>query len=229
MRRPSPRATRLVREEIERHRVDTVSDDTQFLPARPLARVTTTRRTGPVDFTISDVPKEAVEQAITRLAKLRPLDYERVRKKEAATLGIRPLVLDKEVQRARPESETAMRGVRLDDPEPWQEAVSTNELLDRLVFGVKRHLVLPGAASDIVALWITHTWIFERFEHSPRLGITSPTMRCGKSTLLEVLRLTCRRPLKADSISPSGVFRIGGGAPPAYADHRRSRHLLARQ
>ena len=214
MRRPTPRAMRLVREEIERRRVDTVSDDTQFVPAQPRGKtlrstsIPTTRRTDPDDFTVRDVPKEAVAQAIARLAKLPPLDYECVRNKEARTLGIRPSVLDKEVQRARPETETAtVRGVRLDDPEPWQEAVATNELLDRLVAGVKRHLVLADAASHIVALWIAHTWIFDRFEHTPRLGITSPTKRCGKSTLLEVLRLTCRRPLKADSISPSGVFR----------------------
>jgi hypothetical protein len=31
--------------------------------------------------------------------------------------------------------------------------------------------------------------------------------RCGKSTLLEVLRITCRRTIKADNISASGVFR----------------------
>jgi hypothetical protein len=37
--------------------------------------------------------------------------------------------------------------------------------------------------------------------------VTSPAKRCGKSTLLDLLRATCHRPLKADNISASGVFR----------------------
>jgi hypothetical protein len=68
-------------------------------------------------------------------------------------------------------------------------------------------VILPAPAADAVALWIAHTWVADRFQHSPRLGIGSPAKRCGKSTLLDVLRATCRRPLKADNISASGVFR----------------------
>jgi putative DNA primase/helicase len=86
--------------------------------------------------------------------------------------------------------------------------------LDSVAAAVRRHVVLQPAAADAVALWITHTWVYERFDHSPRLGITSPTRRCGKSTLLEVLRITCRRTLKADNISASGVFRTIEAARP---------------
>ncbi|MBX6385490.1 MAG: hypothetical protein IRZ07_21380, partial [Microbispora sp.] len=70
-----------------------------------------------------------------------------------------------------------------------------------------RHVVMSPAAADCTALWIAHTWVYDRFQHSPRLSITSPVKRCGKSTLLDVLRATCHRPLKADNISASGVFR----------------------
>jgi putative DNA primase/helicase len=85
--------------------------------------------------------------------------------------------------------------------------VATDALLDSLVDAVRRHVVLSPAAADVVALWIAHTWAYPGFDHSPRLGITSPTRRCGKSTLMEVLRLTCCRTLKADNVSASGVFR----------------------
>ena len=99
------------------------------------------------------------------------------------------------------------RGVALHDPDPWPEPVTTAALLGDLASAVKRHVFLPPSATDAVALWIAHTWVADRFDHTPRLGITSPTKRCGKSTLLELLRMTCRRTLKADNISASGVFR----------------------
>jgi hypothetical protein len=66
---------------------------------------------------------------------------------------------------------------------------------------------MSAATADCCALWIAHTWVHDRFQHSPRLSVTSPVRRCGKSTLMDVLSETCRRSLKADSISASGVFR----------------------
>jgi hypothetical protein len=111
-----------------------------------------------------------------------------------------------QIARGRVEPATG-RGVALHDPDPWPEPVTTAALLGDLASAVKRHVFLPASATDAVALWIAHTWVADRFDHTPRLGITSPTKRCGKSTLLDVLRMTCRRTIKADNISASGVFR----------------------
>ena len=110
--------------------------------------------------------------------------------------------------------EVSGRRVALHEPEPWPEPVATDGLLDDLAAAVKRHLILPSSAADILPLWIAHTWVADSFDHTPRLGITSPTKRCGKSTLLELLRMTCRRPMKADNISASGVFRTIEGLRP---------------
>ena len=137
-----------------------------------------------------------------------PLEYERERVSAAAALNVRTSILDKVVQAKRSEAEiTAGRGVALHDPEPWPEPVSTAAVLDDLASAIRRHVILSASATDAVTLWIAHTWVADRFDYSPRLGITSPTKRCGKSTLLEVLRITCRCTIKADNISASGVFR----------------------
>jgi hypothetical protein len=85
--------------------------------------------------------------------------------------------------------------------------VDAAALLDALAATIRRHVVMSAATADCCALWIAHTWAHDRFQHSPRLSVTSPVKRCGKSTLLDVLRATCLRPLKADNISASGVFR----------------------
>ena len=146
---------------------------------------------------------------IARLAALDPLEYDRQRAAAADALGgIRVSTLDDMVQAARPKPEaTHGRTVALAEVEPWPEPVAAGDLLHDLARAIRRHVILPASATDCTALWIAHTWVYDRFQHSPRLSVTSPAKRCGKSTLLDVLRATCHRPLKADNISASGVFR----------------------
>lgn len=149
---------------------------------------------------------EAVE--IARLATLDPIEYDRERQAAAELLGCRVGTLDEMVQAARPQSEAATgRGVVLPEAEPWPETVSTEELLSALSSAIRSHVILPATMADAVALWCAHTWVYDRFQHTPRLSVTSPAKRCGKSTLLDILRALSHRPLKADSISASGVFR----------------------
>ena len=58
-----------------------------------------------------------------------------------------------------------------------------------------------------VALWIVHAYAFEASLISPRLAIGSPEKRCGKTTLLRVIRHFVPRPLWAANITPAAVFR----------------------
>ena len=163
--------------------------------------------TGTDGFTLTDTPRETDEEFITRLCKLHHSNTS-----GSAKPRRRPWQPRRDprqvVQQARGQDDAATgRAVALHDPDPWPEPVATDALLGNLVDAIRRHVVLSPAAADVVALWIAHTWVYQRFDHSPRLGITSPTKRCGKSTLMEVLRLTCCRTLKADNMSASGVFR----------------------
>ncbi|MFN6953779.1 MAG: DUF3631 domain-containing protein [Acetobacteraceae bacterium] len=160
------------------------------------------------DFTLREPTPETPEERIARLAKLDPLAYELAREAEARAMGVRVTVLDQLVEASRPKPEAATgRWVGFPIVEPWPDPVGAGELLDGLTRAIRRHMVLSEPATIACAGWIMHTWAFERFQHTPRLSITSPARRCGKSTLLDVLRATCRRPLKADSISASGTFR----------------------
>jgi putative DNA primase/helicase len=153
-----------------------------------------------------DRAAEALE--IARLAALDPVEYDRQRQAAAERLGVRVSTLDEAVQGARPKAEaTDGRGVALAQVEPWPEPVNAEAMLGELAAAIKRHVILPASAIDCCTLWIAHTWVHDRFQHSPRLSVTSPVKRCGKSTLLDVLRATSHRPLKADNISASGVFR----------------------
>ncbi len=159
-------------------------------------------------FTVEDPPPEPDDEMITRLAKLDLMAYERQREGEAKRLGWRVGMLDRLVAAARPKDEAeAGKFLTLPDPEPWPETVQLPELLDETRDAIRRHVILSEHAATAVALWVAHTWAYERWQHTPRLAITSPSKRCGKSTLLELLRILCRRPLKADSISAASTFR----------------------
>lgn len=152
--------------------------------------------------------EEADDETVARLSALTPEDYDRSRKDAAAKLGVRVGTLDTKVKAARGQSlSMTSEAPVLPNVEPWHEPVSLDDLLAKIVAALRRHVVLPPDAAEAVGLWIAHTWVYGSFEHTPRLRITSPARQCGKSTLLEVLRILVRRPVKVDNITTAGVFR----------------------
>lgn len=152
-----------------------------------------------------------VEREIRRLAKLAPIEYELVRHDAAAELGIgRISALDNAVKVARAEQgDTKGQGRPLELPsvEPWPETVNGADLLDDIVDAVKRFLVLLDGYAEILAFWAVHTHVFECFGYSPRLAITSPEKRCGKTTTLDILAELVARPLLTSNATTAAIFR----------------------
>ncbi len=69
------------------------------------------------------------------------------------------------------------------------------------------YVVLPPDVIYAVACWVAGVHIMDSFDRYPHLSINSPDIRCGKSTLLEVLRTIVPRPLFTANISPPYLFR----------------------
>jgi len=90
------------------------------------------------------------------------------------------------------------------------------ELLDRLYAELTSFVVLPTEhAADAVCLWIMATHAVGALEFAPRLAITSPEKRCGKSRLLDVIEATCHNPIAtADTTTAALVRSIGRDIPP---------------
>jgi putative DNA primase/helicase len=156
-----------------------------------------------------DADELDADKEIARLAKLRPVDYERERKEAAARLNVRASILDKLVAAERPSDSVPGQGRRLElsEPEPWPEPVNGARLLDEIARAVREYIVLEAADADTIALWVIHTHCLEAFSISPRLAITSPVPRCGKTTVMDVLRPLVLRPLKTASITAAAVYR----------------------
>lgn len=157
-------------------------------------------------------PPVDLEAAVAELARLKPLEYERVRDAEAKRLAVRVAALDKEVARARGEAQATeeLGGSPLDfqAPEPWEDPVAGGELLAELARLFGRHVVLPEGAATAIALWVAGAWAFDAWRTFPKLALVSPLRRCGKTTALEALAAVVPKPLVASAISTSAFFRV---------------------
>jgi putative DNA primase/helicase len=151
---------------------------------------------------------------IKRLAALTQLQYERERKAAAEKLDMRASVLEQLVKAERAKNTPGDDGkpghaVEFPEPEPWADPVQGAELLDEIVKGIRRHIVMPDhSSSDICALWAVHTYLLDQFLITPRLAISSPMKGCGKTTLLDVFEHLVLKPLKTCSVTSSVTFRV---------------------
>ena len=103
---------------------------------------------------------------------------------------------------------------------PMDEAATMTEpgyeVLDALYAALTRYVAFPDEHSTVAtALWITTTHALGAFEFAPRLAVTSPEKRCGKSRLLDIVAGTCHRPLASVDATVAAIFRsLGGDHPP---------------
>jgi putative DNA primase/helicase len=164
----------------------------------------------------NDAP-DSINAEIARLAKLPLVQYERERKAAAEKLEMRIGMLDFVVAAQRGNAgDAGKQGRPLEFPEaePWPTAVNGIVLLNELITVIRRYVVMPDHAIDAVALWIIHTYLIDFFEITPRLAITSPEKRCGKTTLRDVLSRLVYRPLPTENATGSAIFRIIESARP---------------
>lgn len=98
--------------------------------------------------------------------------------------------------------------LELPDPEPWGEPVRGGELLDAIEETFRRYAVLPAFAPVALTLWVAHTYSWKAAaDFCPRLAITGPTKRCGKTRVLEILAGLVARALPTANVTAAAVFR----------------------
>jgi len=146
--------------------------------------------------------------AVSRLAALSALEYDRVREGEAKSLGVRLSTLDRVVAQTHGSTDTKSPAALVEDLEPWPVPVEGALWLEQIHQLLIRHAVLPEGAASALSLWVLGSYAYDAFRIWPKLCITSPEKRCGKTTLMEVLGGLCQRALVASGISPAAVFRV---------------------
>lgn len=162
------------------------------------------------------------DEAVDALARLKPLERDQNLKDYANALGVRQSTLRNEVNKLLGANRSG-KGARDNAPgralsfetiEPSSEPVDGDELIDEIVAAIKRFVALPDTLAHAVALWVLFAHTFEAYEVSPRLFVTSPEKRCGKSTLLKVIRRLTPKPMLLSNASPSAMFRIADAEAP---------------
>ncbi len=148
------------------------------------------------------------EQEIKRLAELNSFDYDRQRDEAAKKLKIRVGTLDKRVLTIRKELEPDSGADELvQGIEPWGDAVSGSQLLDEIRATFNKYCALPESGDVALTLWAFSSYTINSFRIFPKLCLSSPEKRCGKTTTLEVIGALAHRSLMASNISPSVLFR----------------------
>src|SRR5262245_48466060 len=84
---------------------------------------------------------------------------------------------------------------------------SSLDVLQNLHNDLRKYVCLRDDAAVAVSLWVVHTYCLNATFISPRLAITSPVKRCGKSTLIDWLSTVVLDPMTSVNISPAAVFR----------------------
>ncbi|MEI6219522.1 MAG: hypothetical protein WCP86_11535 [bacterium] len=93
------------------------------------------------------------------------------------------------------------------NPEHWPDEVAGASLLTEISHVIRRFVVLQQESIDAICLWIVFAHAHEAAHISPILCLTSPTKRCGKTTLLHLVGGLVPRPLFAANITPAAIYR----------------------
>jgi hypothetical protein len=67
-------------------------------------------------------------------------------------------------------------------------------VLDLVAVLIEDHVAMTDAECTTAALWVLHTWVFDRFPITPRLALLSPVRGCGKTTMMVLLELLVAEP-----------------------------------
>src|SRR6516164_7065958 len=160
------------------------------------------------DFVDAALKEGEINAEVKKLSALPIGVYESVRLEAAKRLHMRVSMLDTLVgverdKIAKPETDFLPHW----KVEPWPDPVDGAALLDELRQLFNRYAVTPKHADVLLALWALHTWVFDSFDITPYLVISSPTRRCGKSLVLTILQYVCCRAKKNDSMSKAAIYR----------------------
>ena len=82
------------------------------------------------------------------------------------------------------------------------------DLLNDLASVFSQYVILPSGGAEAAALWTVHAHAHDAATISPILAITSPEMRCGKTTMLEILQALTPKSILTSNVTAPALFRL---------------------
>jgi putative DNA primase/helicase len=150
---------------------------------------------------------------INGLSLLPVTQYDQQRKDAAKRLGMRVGTLDDLVERLRrptasDDVDKQGQEISFKPPEPWPDPVDGMMLVNDMIGAHRKYVIMSEHGALAVALWEIHAYALDAAEHSPRLQIKSPTYRCGKTTLMKLIKAIVPKPIETTNISMAALFRL---------------------
>lgn len=98
-------------------------------------------------------------------------------------------------------------------------------ILDEVVSLLGEHIALTVDQAVAVALWIVHCHVHDAANCSPILAIQSPTMRSGKTSLLEIVKQLVPRGNLVSHASAAAIYRFNKGQKPTLLLDEAERYI----
>lgn len=90
-----------------------------------------------------------------------------------------------------------------------QQRAEGKQVLDQVEQFISQYVRFPTSHDlTAVTLWAAHTWAAEKFYVTPRLVLDSAEPQSGKTRVLELLNLVCRKPEMILSPTTAAIFRM---------------------
>lgn len=84
---------------------------------------------------------------------------------------------------------------------------ATRKVLDEIGSVIDKYAIFPNKESrDTTVLWIAHTWVFKKFEATPRLSIYSSEPGSGKSRVMDLVCGMSPKDMSAVNARPSMLY-----------------------
>lgn len=92
--------------------------------------------------------------------------------------------------------------------EPWPHEVELADVLDEVRAIFDAYVYASPTSLDALALWTVFTHVYDAFGIAPLLDLTSPAMRCGKTSTMVIVGSLGKDTLLASNVTPAGIFRV---------------------
>src|SRR5580700_6294610 len=84
----------------------------------------------------------------------------------------------------------------------------TVNVLDLVLALIDEHIAISAQERMAAALWVLHTYVFDRFPITPRLALLSPVKGCGKTTVILLLEQLVAEPYRSDNITAAAIYYL---------------------
>lgn len=154
----------------------------------------------------------AIEERLNEILAMSIVDFEPNRKALAEEIGFSSTRLIALYNKHQNQKQNSSNGGSPDELvqgiEPWHRDVNGVALAESVKTIIEKHCKLQECYVIAAVLWTIASYSINQFRIFPKLGVTSPQKRCGKTTFLECIAALCQRALLSSNVTAAVLFRV---------------------